>query len=504
MEIKHILILLNNKCGAILAQNEHYDEAINYYNELKKIITKEENEWLATLKHNSAIIYSRHKKNHKEAIELSKNAIELTKDSVSVDRFTVRLGANYRRAGLYDKSISVMKSMIEDSVIEIQETNLRAHYQLAKSYFEVGYFDSSEYYLKKSLVIDPSHSHYAYFWNLFELGKALVAQNRHKEAIEYFEQAINYTAANDQNEPEFFEVYQFLSEAYLSVGNVAKYQFHQKRYSEGLATYTLNKQKHDLAQLTEDYYANIEQEAREASVRTYSIVISGSLLVLLGLTFSVSRYQRHRTKKKLEKESIDKRMAELKALKAQINPHFLFNALNSIQSYILSDEKNVAEGYLVKYGKLMRKILDHSNELTVPLQEELEALHLYVELEQLRVKQGFEYEVKLSDDLDPYLVQVPSMVIQPFIENAIWHGVSPLDHPGKITLSFEEEGDFIVVRVQDNGVGFDSGGENTNHTSKGVGLVRERLELLKASAGEESVLSIHSEPGKGTEVVLRF
>ena len=249
----------------------------------------------------------------------------------------------------------------------------------------------------------------------------------------------------------------------------------------------------------------MEDKERNKTINTYIAIVSIGFLLILAITIGSGRYTRYRTKKKLGKETTSKRLAELKTLKAQINPHFLFNALNSIQSHILSDEKNVAEGYLVKYGKLMRKILDHSNELTVTLHDELEALNLYVELEQLRVKQGFDLELEIAENIDRYLVQVPSMVIQPFIENAIWHGVSQLDHKGLIKLTFEEKEDWIEVRIHDNGVGFDTkAGYSSDHVSKGVELVRERLELLKESVGEESVLEVESEEGKGTEVILRF
>lgn len=230
------------------------------------------------------------------------------------------------------------------------------------------------------------------------------------------------------------------------------------------------------------------------------------LMYLLGIGISLVLYKQflknNESKRML---SHDKLKAEVRALKAQINPHFLFNALNSIQSFILEDEKNIAQDYLVKYGQLMRKILDHSNELTVPLNEELEALHLYVELEQLRVKQGFAFEVHVNESIDSYITNVPSMVIQPFLENAIWHGVSPLKEKGKITLSLTLQDELVEVQIVDNGVGFDiKAPANAKHTSKGVQLVRERLELLKESEGEESVLEMQSEIGKGTTVLLRF
>ena len=110
-------------------------------------------------------------------------------------------------------------------------------------------------------------------------------------------------------------------------------------------------------------------------------------------------------KKKLEREKLT---SDLKALKAQINPHFLFNALNSIQNFVLEHQDSLAEDYLVKYGKLMRKILDHSNDLTISLNEELEYIQLYIDLERLRLYKNLEFDVVISDEIDINDTMVPS------------------------------------------------------------------------------------------------
>ena len=279
---------------------------------------------------------------------------------------------------------------------------------------------------------------------------------------------------------------------------------YRERYEEELAAYTQLHKRYNMEEIVDNYFTQLEEEKRQASVKLYGSIISGSFLLILALTFSVNRYQKIKAKKKLEQKTVDQKLSELKALKAQINPHFLFNALNSIQSFILEDKNHVAEAYLVKYGKLMRKILDHSNELIVPLNEELEALQLYVELEQLRVKQGFDFEVKIDESIDRYTKQVPSMVIQPFIENAIWHGVSKLEGRGKIGLEFIAKEDLIEVRIEDNGVGFDIDEEQSAGGSKGIQLVKDRIDLLNSSEHLESSLEISSEVGEGTKVRICY
>ncbi|MEP1095639.1 MAG: histidine kinase [Cyclobacteriaceae bacterium] len=227
-------------------------------------------------------------------------------------------------------------------------------------------------------------------------------------------------------------------------------------------------------------------------------------IYLLGIVLSVLIYRSYEKSRESKRElSADKLLAEIKALKAQINPHFLFNALNSIQAFIIANEHNQAEDYLVKYSQLMRKVLVHSDTLTVLLSDELEILKLYVTLEQLRVKQEFDFEVEIEKSVDPYTTSVPSMVVQPFIENAIWHGISDLNHRGKITLDLRSRGMWLEVHISDNGVGFDQS-KSYSSGSRGVNLVKERLRLLNKSKDDNTTLRISSELGKGTVVTLRF
>ncbi|MEQ9406018.1 MAG: histidine kinase [Cyclobacteriaceae bacterium] len=299
------------------------------------------------------------------------------------------------------------------------------------------------------------------------------------------------------------EVFGLLAATYHQLNNVEKFEIYDDLYNAKLSEYIDNMQRYNMDLIVQSYFDQIEEEERAASIKFLGGMASGGLLVFVATFLIIVKIRTNRTKRKLERHEAGKKLAELKALKAQINPHFLFNSLNSIQSFILEDEKNIADEYLVKYGKLIRKILDHSNELTITLNDELEALQLYVELEQLRIKEGFAFEVAIQESIDPYSTIIPSMVIQPFIENAIWHGVSGQEGKGKIKLVISEKDDLMEVRVEDNGVGFDTNADQ-NNSSKGVRLVRERLELLKESAGQKSVVEIESKPGEGTTAILHF
>ncbi|WP_179213316.1 sensor histidine kinase [Ekhidna lutea] len=228
------------------------------------------------------------------------------------------------------------------------------------------------------------------------------------------------------------------------------------------------------------------------------------LLTLLTIIFlAIRRYYKSKTSRKdLEKAKIS---AEIKALKAQINPHFVFNALNSIQSFVLEGDFENTDDYLIKYGKLMRKVLDHSESLTVPLSDELEMLQLYIDLEKLRFEVGFDFEINVSDELDQKSMKIPSMIIQPFIENAIWHGLSPKEGQGKIHLMITVIDEIININISDNGIGFENNGVSaTNHDSKGSNLVSERLQLVGKINGFTPRIRISSKLNVGTTVEIAF
>ncbi|MDW3193131.1 MAG: histidine kinase [Cytophagales bacterium] len=227
----------------------------------------------------------------------------------------------------------------------------------------------------------------------------------------------------------------------------------------------------------------------------FKALILGIILMIAGLIYN-SFTRNIRLKRKLENDRI---AAEIKALKAQINPHFLFNALNSIQSFLLSNENELAEEYLVKYSKLMRRILDQSSLLTNHIHEELKTIQLYVDLEKYRSSNGFEFRTTIDPDV--YEEQkIPSMILQPVIENAIWHGVHNREN-GLIHLHVKREDEAtLLIEVSDNGRGFDP--DTTKSSSKGSGLVKDRLALLNQMEGIKSTFSVQTAVNQGTTVSI--
>jgi ligand-binding sensor domain-containing protein/putative methionine-R-sulfoxide reductase with GAF domain len=208
--------------------------------------------------------------------------------------------------------------------------------------------------------------------------------------------------------------------------------------------------------------------------------------------------------------------SRLQSLRLQMNPHFLFNALNSIQQMILANEELVATRFLSRFSKLLRAILVHSDKETVTLKEELEILNLYVELETRRFKDSFRYNIECDSEIDEDEIRIPTLLIQPFVENAIWHGLMHKEGDRKLSVRFFETGNFLKCVIEDNGVGRrkseevkKANGQDRSHISKGIKVSMERLKTIRNKEGREGSLIItdlydENEQASGTRVEINF
>ena len=216
-------------------------------------------------------------------------------------------------------------------------------------------------------------------------------------------------------------------------------------------------------------------------------LISG--IVLLSIFYGVWRWRANISKQKRITEKLvykSKLLAlEQQSLNASMNRHFIFNALNSIQYYINTQDKLSANKYLTSFAKLIRKNLDSSSsgKSLVPLTDELERLELYITLEHMRFQNKFEYKIKIGQEIDIDTVLIPPMFLQPFVENSIWHGILPMEKPGKINIDIKRnQHNEISFIIEDNGIGIDNSLAQKNehsHVPKGMELTTGRLEILK-------------------------
>lgn len=204
---------------------------------------------------------------------------------------------------------------------------------------------------------------------------------------------------------------------------------------------------------------------------------------------------------------------EMRALRAQMNPHFIFNCLNSINRYIVKSDNATASLYLTRFAKLIRLILDNSNSKKVLLSNELEALKLYIEMERIRFDNQFEYRIEVGEEVNPDSVQVPSLIIQPYVENAIWHGLLHMENSGNLWIRLRMIDESVLeCVVEDNGIGREKAGEYrsksaTGRKSLGMKLTEDRIAVLNQYAQTNArveILDLKNETGEpsGTRVTI--
>jgi hypothetical protein len=210
-------------------------------------------------------------------------------------------------------------------------------------------------------------------------------------------------------------------------------------------------------------------------------------LVFIGaMIFLIFRVRLNQLRKEQERETrtqIEISKNELKALRAQMNPHFLFNSLNSIQQFILNNKDEEAVFYLNRFARLMRMILNNSEKQTVTLSEEVNALKIYIELERMRFSSKFDFEINFEENVDPDYEEIPTMLLQPYVENAILHGLVPAQQKGVLSIRFYIRDNFLHAVIEDNGIGRKRSAEinkesRKSHASMGMKITRDRLKLL--------------------------
>lgn len=224
--------------------------------------------------------------------------------------------------------------------------------------------------------------------------------------------------------------------------------------------------------------------------------------------------ERDRLQALLDAQNASRQVTDLRvrALRAQMNPHFLFNSLNAIQECILTNQTDAAASYLAKFSKLVRLILESSDKAAIPLMKEMETLRLYLDVEALRFTQAFRYEIRAETHLDASLISIPPMLVQPYAENAIWHGLLNKEGERLLTITFRSDDDSLFVSIEDNGIGRERATEYANplkkeYTSRGMKLTDERLDALGELLGEraratvEDLVTPDGQPA-GTRVTL--
>jgi len=255
-----------------------------------------------------------------------------------------------------------------------------------------------------------------------------------------------------------------------------------------------------------------------SSGRVSTWFIIGAILSVILAIFGLYQYQMNQFKAREQiKTAFEKKLAqvEMSALLAQMNPHFLFNSLNSIESYIVSNQTKAAAQYLNNFSRLMRLILQHSRSHYISLKEEINALELYLEMEHIRFKDKFQYGIYIARDLDTNAIEIPPMLIQPYVENAIWHGLmhKPDRSNGMLVLEISRKDNLLYCVIEDNGIGREKAQAiaakktTLRKKSMGMAITQDRMKIMSQLYNfntEVKVTDLYKKNGeaKGTRVEL--
>ncbi len=349
------------------------------------------------------------------------------------------------------------------------------------------------------------------------ISREIGALLREMEAYEHLSTAyegLNYTG-------KALEYYKLYTDAKDSLFNEEK----NKQITEIETKYETEKKEKEIEILNKDKQILLQDkklQVLELSKKQKKIV-KQRIIIILGfiifLFFSLLLIIYFRTKEIKKRSFLQQELNKYmqKALSQQMNPHFIFNSLNSIQSYILQNDKRTSNKYLTKFANLMRITLENSQHHTIPIQNELQALNLYLELEALRFKEKFDFTISVDKNIDTLSYKIPTLLIQPYVENAIWHGIMNKETKGKIKieLKLENNTDFygIVCYIGDNGIGREKAMEikkkkNQSHQSLGTKIQETRLNLINSLYGSNMNIKytdLKDENGnaQGTKVELR-
>lgn len=228
----------------------------------------------------------------------------------------------------------------------------------------------------------------------------------------------------------------------------------------------------------------------------------GMLLLFFSAIIGI-QYFRLRAKKRISGLMQDN-------LRSQMNPHFIFNVLNSINAFILQNDKETSSKYLLKFARLLRLVLDNGRSNLVSIHDEIETLRLYLELEAMRLNNKLEYEIFIDDEIDPYMFKIPTLLLQPYVENSILHGIQNKVDGGRVEIRLDYIKDSIHCTIYDNGIGMKKAQEmkvdkDTTHKSYGATITETRLKLLNSFYGRKigvkyTDIANNNSNGGGTKV----
>ena len=388
----------------------------------------------------------------------------------------------YILQGTFKEALALLKpALVSAARLGDQSLTAVIHLNLGWALTKSGAFQEANRSLLQGLALSESYDLLGQTARAYALLSELASvKGDSRQALEYLQKAKSY---EDQ-------IYNDVSMSYLN---------------DVIIRYETEKKNNQIAVLeSENEIVKLRLRRNQTT-----LVVSALILTLFTLILYIL-YRQYQLKNEKKMLSLEQNM-----LRSQMNPHFLFNSLNSIKLYIINNEQKNAVHYLNKFSKLVRKILEASSLREIPLAEELETAELYMNIENIRFSHEIDFDIKIDPDIDPHLVKIPSLILQPFLENALWHGLSPKKGEKFIELevSRKQKG-FIEISITDNGVGREAAerlkeSKVLKRKSVGIDITKERLANFSKDYQNSFHLEImdlfdENRKARGTRVVLHI
>ncbi len=467
-QISPKVIDLSSKMGAAFASENRSIEAEGFYQNSLKLSKKVAPERMIQESEKVADFYNQ-KSRYEDEIQLRKQSLSELKQLPRTNTPTENSGVS--RA---------------DTI-----TSQRINYKIANAYIAQEKLDEAIPYLEKSIVeADKDDDLVVQKDATRKLSEVYRYKGDYTKALETYQ---DYVAVVDslyvRKEQEISRAARFSRE----IANT------QNRISSLEQERELNQSKYSLAVTEQQLY---EETSKRQKWIIYSLIFGIALMAITSFLYYRSNKQ----------QKLANNILALKSLRTQMNPHFIFNALNSVNNYIAKSDERSANRFLSEFSVLMRSVLENSEEDFIPLTKELELLELYVKLEHSRFQDKFDYRIEVAEKIDLATFQIPPMLLQPYIENAIWHGLRYKEEKGFLSIKVNQlTTDMLEITIEDNGIGRKKSAElktanQRKQKSKGMGNIKKRIQILNDMYKNRVDVSISdlNEDQTGTKVSLKL
>ena len=496
--------------GQIFIRKGDYEQGFHYFVDALKYreLAKAPPESMAKLTTNMAGLYAYLKdyENSQKYYLQTLLLYEKINDRAMMEIIYGNLGVVEKNLGNNDKAIQYYTLALKlDEELGNEEQKVNNLCNLAKLYLDEGDLDRATLSYHQVLALEKLISSKFTLAELhLNMGLIYLKSNQNQLAGKHLLKSLEVAETEGMN-TLIYKIEEALSQVYNNTGNYKQAYFYHVKYhnlydsinnensrnrlSELQTRFETEKKEKEIlsltAEKTEQKLAIIEQKSNLTRQRIIIFTILLVLFLSAGLAyFLFIRYRLKQKNKHIELENQNLQI-ESRLLRSQINPHFIFNALNSIQHFVLNNEKTQASTYLIKFANLMRNVLSMSRKEMVSLEDDLETLKINLELEKLRLKDKFDFVFSIDQSIELDAIYIPPMLMQPHIENAIKHGVEKKEGTGTIRIEISLLDHHLKCVIQDDGIGREKSAVNQKkgHVSVAGKLTRERFEILKKKRG---------------------